>query len=277
MEYEVNEMTDLQKAELEILYDFDRVCKENGLKYFLTSGTLLGAVRHKGFIPWDDDIDVCMPVADYRRFCKIANKKLKSDYFFQNYETDLCYWFFGKVRKNNTTCIESVWESKNIHQGVWIDIFPLVGVKGDKKWQDKANRRYNSAKRMLKIKFDSMQGKKLDGKKKLLKYIPVGAVRKVAAVLCYSIYKPFDKYENCCFMWPSGTFEERYPKDYFAETVELEFEGRKFPCQKKWDEFLTSLYGDYMTPPPPEKRGGGDHVISVVDLNKNYTEYLKKR
>lgn len=121
-------MNDLQKCELEILKEFDRVCKMNNLNYSLGSGTMLGAVRHKGFIPWDDDIDVLMPANDYKKFCKIAPKAFSEKFFLQTSYTDSWYASFSKVRMNGTTAIEKGFENCRFHQGVWIDIFPIVGV-----------------------------------------------------------------------------------------------------------------------------------------------------
>ena len=141
---------DLQNVELEILLEVDRICKKHGVKYFLVSGTLLGAVRHKGFIPWDDDIDICMPVSDYRKFCKIAQEELGENFFFQSYETDFYDRWFAKIRKNNTTCIEKVYENSRLHQGVWIDIFPLIGVKNNEEWLKKTTKKARFAKKLLK-------------------------------------------------------------------------------------------------------------------------------
>lgn len=129
-----NHIKDLQRIELEMLLEVDRICKKYNIRYFLVAGTLLGAIRHKGFIPWDDDIDICMPVEEYRKFCKVAKTDLKKEYFLQNSDTDFSNRWFSKVRKNNTTCIEKGYEKSKIHQGIWIDIFPLIGVKKDEKW-----------------------------------------------------------------------------------------------------------------------------------------------
>ena len=116
----------LQLRELEILDFFADVCKRNGLRYFIIAGTLLGAVRHGGFIPWDDDIDVAMPRRDFNKFAKICKKELPDGYFFQSSKTEKEYpFFFAKLRRDGDTVNESILESHDIHKGCYIDVFPL--------------------------------------------------------------------------------------------------------------------------------------------------------
>jgi lipopolysaccharide cholinephosphotransferase len=120
----------VQKVELEILLEFDGVCKENNIKYHLFAGTLLGAIRHNGFIPWDDDIDVCMLRGDFEKFLTIGQECLGKDYFLQTYETDKNYINqFAKIRKNNTIFLQRDVVGTDIHQGFYIDIFPFDNVE----------------------------------------------------------------------------------------------------------------------------------------------------
>ena len=127
-------LRELQLVELEILKDFIRVCEELNVQYFLDSGTLLGCIRHKAFIPWDDDIDVSMPREDYEIFIKEGQKLLKDGYFLQNYNTDLEFIAnFSKIRNTDTTFIESSIKDLKINHGVYIDIFPLDGYKPKEK------------------------------------------------------------------------------------------------------------------------------------------------
>ena len=119
----------IQEIELDILLEFDRICKKHGLKYQLYSGTLIGAVRHEGFIPWDDDIDVAMPRADYDKFIELKDE-LADDYFFQSYETDPQYINrFGKIRKNGTVFMEKLVQELDMHHGIYIDVFPFDNIK----------------------------------------------------------------------------------------------------------------------------------------------------
>ena len=125
----------LRKAQLimlDMLIEFDAICKKHQLQYWLDSGTLLGAVRHQGFIPWDDDIDVSMPIEDYNKFLKIANSELSSEIFFQTSQTDKCFKFeYIKLRSNKARIVEFHEKDKqiNYHQGVFIDIFPMLAIE----------------------------------------------------------------------------------------------------------------------------------------------------
>ena len=113
-------------VELELLQKFDEVCRKYNLTYYAYYGTLLGAVRHQGFIPWDDDIDVVMFREDYEKLQAVAPEEFREPYFFQNSYTDQMLWFFSKLRDSRTTAIE--FPARNLHQGIFIDIFPLDDV-----------------------------------------------------------------------------------------------------------------------------------------------------
>ena len=122
-------LRELQLVEMSMLLDVVAICEKNKINYYLSSGTLLGAVRHKGFIPWDDDVDIEMPIQDYRKFLSIAQDSLGDDYFVQTFMTDPNYQFsYTHIRKNNTTYVKAHSINDNIHHGVWIDVFPLVPI-----------------------------------------------------------------------------------------------------------------------------------------------------
>lgn len=123
----------LQKVQLVILMEFDRICKEHNLNYQLFSGTLLGAVRHKAFVPWDDDIDVAMLRKDYNKFLKICKRKLDPQYFLQTHKTDKGYIHsFARIRKNNTLLLQKYWLEIDMHHGIFIDVFPLDKILPDR-------------------------------------------------------------------------------------------------------------------------------------------------
>ncbi len=272
-----NHMKDLQKVELEILIETDRICKKHNIRYFLVAGTLLGAIRHKGFIPWDDDIDICMPIEDYRKFCKVAKKELNKNYFLQNYKTDFSGMWFSKIRKNNTTAIEKNFESKLHHQGIWIDVFPLIGIKHEKKWIENLKSKVLPAKKLINKKIGIMED--ID-KKPIFKilnfFISMNLLRLITSAIYRVSFKSPSVYKYCYYLWASSAIKPRFESEWFSESCEVEFEGHMFPAPKDWDKYLTIEYGDYMTPPPPEKRNGGSHTISIVDINNNYTKYIKK-
>ena len=132
----------LQLCEYEILKAVVEVCDRHQLKYWLMCGTLLGAVRHKGFIPWDDDVDICMELKDLLRFVKFAKKELPSRYFVQTPKTERRgKWLFCKVRKEGTLCLQKGEDkTEDFHQGIWIDIFPLIDFCKFKKFFIYCNR-----------------------------------------------------------------------------------------------------------------------------------------
>ena len=125
-EIEQKTLKKLQENQLEILNEIERICKKNNINFFLVGGTLLGAVRHKGYIPWDDDLDIGMMREDFIKFRNIVANDLDNKYFFDFYDTDKDYYLpFAKVRKNNTTFNEEISKDYDNHKGIFVDIFPF--------------------------------------------------------------------------------------------------------------------------------------------------------
>lgn len=262
---EQTELNGLKKAELEILLEIDRICKKHKLSYFLTAGTLIGAVRHKGFIPWDDDIDISMPVDDYIKFCKICKEELGKDYFLQNFETDSVTHWFAKIRKNNTTCIEKGMKTMTYHQGIWVDIFPQISIPDGEKELNEFLKKAICFRRVLL--------KHIIPKRK---YFPKKLINKYCWHKYTSLFADNSDLAYCDNLWPTTDLKPRFKREWVNDTVEVSFEGYSMPAPIGYHEILTKLYGDYMTPPPPEKRNGGEHTIEIVDTEKNYTEYTNK-
>ena len=264
---------DIQDYQLQMLKQVREVCERNDISFFLSSGTLLGAVRHKGFIPWDDDVDIEMPYSDYCKFLKIAPKELGDDYFIQTHETD--EWFprlYSKVRKNGTTMILKNEMHLKGHHGVWIDIFPQTFISG--KLDLKAKRILVSMSNWLLMNqgyFDQAISTKTDAEqgalfvRKITRAIPYSFRRKIALFLEKLVFKKWSKepkYIGC--VW--GNITDTYPISVFSSTCLLKFEDDSFPAPGDYKTYLKTTYGDYMTPPPPEKRGG--HYPVEVNLGK---------
>ena len=123
-------LREIQLCQLDILKEVAGICDRNGIPYWLAAGTFLGAVRHSGFIPWDDDVDIYMKYDDLKRFKKICKKELSEKYFYQDHQTDMAsHWIFAKIRANGTSMSEQYGKDgmhADYHEGVWIDIFPLI-------------------------------------------------------------------------------------------------------------------------------------------------------
>jgi lipopolysaccharide cholinephosphotransferase len=256
--------TDEVKAlELEILDVFDAFCKENGLVYWLAYGTLIGAVRHKGFIPWDDDIDIFMPSEDYFRLVDMFNAgaQLPSPYRVEEpmIETGVvCQVPFCKIYDTRTQVIEHELRSGiGVDEGVWIDIFPLIGLPDDpdaiKSIQGKAYWRYVKARL---ASFRRNKGGSLAGSvaRVLLKLpariLGVKHYLRTLDDLVRSLPRVADSRLVFQHTEPSQIFE----RSWFGETILLEFEGKDYPVPAQYDEILTQEYGDYLQLPPLEEQ-----------------------
>lgn len=265
----------LQLTQLEILDVFDEFCRNNKLKYSLYAGSLIGAVRHKGFIPWDDDIDICMPRDDYDVFLKKWKKYVsEQEYYLCNYNINRRFGqSFTKIYKNNTTLIYSLEQYSDIPTGINIDVFPVD------RWPN------GKIKRMLFI-LRCMYYHLL-----LRKYPPKDSSFFVIFV-CNLLLKIRDpkkddkrinelltkitkcNHDNNCeavFIETMRTLKRVYPKDIFDELIDVEFEGGKYMSVKKWDEALTIDFGDYMKMPPKEERFP-PHQVTLVDFENNYED-----
>lgn len=265
---------ELKTVELELLKEFLRVCEKLDLNYYVLGGTLLGAVRHKGFIPWDDDIDVGMPRADYEKFVACGQEYLPDNYFVQTFITDPGYPAnFAKIRNSETTFIETSVSGCDMNHGVYIDVFPLDY------YPEKNIFSFEIKKLLLTLRVSTAFTK---GKMKIRTRI----VRLVSCVLYPSHKKALVRREkmfksvpksglilNNCGAWGR---KEIMPLEWYLEGCELEFEGLVVKGPKEYDKYLSQLYGNYMQPPPPEKRVG-HHYADVIDLKKPYTCYVRKK
>lgn len=263
-----------QAVLLELLTEFDRVCKINNIPYVLMCGSALGAVRHKGIIPWDDDLDVSMLRVDYERFLKVAPVELKEQYYLQAEGSAHWVMNFSKLRKNNTTYLEKYHPKDNkTHQGIYIDIFPCDNAS-DKEWIRKLQ---FYASRVALAKSLWKRGYETDSKKKKI----------FMAFCCLLPAKPFlklamlkEKTDSECvqtFLACTSRYKKGiYKRSWFTETVEMDFENMKVPVSAHYDELLTVLYGDYMKLPSEEDRKIKEHAI-LIDTERNYTEYENYR
>ena len=276
-------LRDLQLAELEILKEFIRVCKELNLKYYLYAGTLLGCIRHQGFIPWDDDIDVCMPRKDYEMFLEKGQEILKEKYFLQSYKTEPEYTLnFAKIRNSETTFIESSVRNSNINHGLYIDIFPLDGYSPKKKFYNwKMDIIYKLHRTHISKQYTFERRKTLKAKI-LYKVTDIIYKSKTITQILERENKIAQKQDiNKCTYVSTHEYivktpkELCVPKEYFKEGITKIFEGIEVNVPINYDEYLKILYGDYMQLPPEEKRIP-HHYNEGVDLNKPYKEYIKE-
>ena len=273
----------LKEKEFEMLKHFISICEKYNLRYFLIGGSCLGAVRHNGFIPWDDDIDVGMPRDDYDKFLDIAQNELPENLFLQNHCMDKEYpMSFSKIRNSDTTFIEKSLQKCNINHGIYIDVFPLDGFTSNR--VKKAF--FIIKKYLLSFRISYLF---VFEKKKLPKCTFRHFVKKAVKLISRIIYpdikkavlkrdKHYRKYKydsSQLIANHSSPWEQRevMPKEFYGNGIDGIFEGIKVKLPQDYDAYLTALYGDYMKFPPEEQRVG-HHYHTVIDCNKSYKEYV---
>lgn len=263
-------LKDIQTVELEILDYVAQVCEEHHLTYFLSYGTLIGAIRHQGFIPWDDDIDIAMPREDYNCLLDILRQeKGKSKYACFTPQDEGYYYLFAKVVDTTTTIVEEK-ALTPFPMGVWIDIFPLDGLKRNDNCQYYQLLLYNRAcAAAVNLKFPRKTSKWLQPLEytfwKLCRLIGYAPFLKRALTLSEK-YKYVDC-EEVGFAYSYPAYNKYMKKEWFEETVMVEFEGRKFRAPARYHDYLTTQYGDYMQLPPENKR-----ITHHITVYRNATE-----
>lgn len=268
------EIKRLQEYQLKMLKAVDRVCKKNNIEYYLTWGSALGAVRHSGFIPWDDDIDISMTWENYKKFEEIAQKELGDKYFYQSQETDqYCFTNWNKVRINNTTSMERHLRHIKCHYGICMDIFPIVGVPNSK-FKKEIQKAQVMIYRVLRYE-RYFTNKKPKGNR-LFKVIYGVFPKRLKKYMMEKALQGITKYDmSQCNKWVeflSSSFEKRtFNKEIYGSGTIAKFENMEVMIPKKYDEYLKYLYGDYMTLPPEEKRVG--HGDIITDFERSHEHY----
>ncbi|MBR2523716.1 MAG: LicD family protein [Clostridiales bacterium] len=264
----------MQNIQLELMTEFDRVCRKHCIKYAITCGTLLGAVRHHGFIPWDNDADVTMLREEYEKFKKVTSDLDPSICFFQDHDTDPEYlWGYGKIRRTGTTFIREGQEHLHCKTGVYIDVMPLDDIPSSSFGQKLNDIKCFCLRKILWSRVAVVNSSQL--RWKLISKIPVSTVYR-------SLNKAASRSRNSSrnpvrvLTLPSGGKERsevygsgkndtslRYgmPKEWFLELTDYQFEDKVFMGTRYFDEYLTSRYGDYMKLPPEEKQVAKDPAV----------------
>lgn len=259
----------LQKAELMVLKDVAMICEDNGLKYYLIGGTLLGAIRHQGFIPWDDDIDIVMFRDDYDKLFDIMNRDYRDKYFVQRFETDPNYSrYIMKIRLNGTKHVENRVSDVAMNHGIYIDIFPIDYLKNAGLV---THIRGGVLRALFAYKNVKHSQNRYTGIKRIASYpvllltkiIPEKIINKWFDDVCV-----VDNKKNCSYVTNFASHfkwkKQMYPREYFDDGVYLNFEGTQFKAPKEYIKILERLYGDYMKLPPENKRVA--HNIVEVDF-----------
>ena len=262
----------VQLIQLELAKEVKRICEENGIDYYLTAGSCLGAVRHKGFIPWDDDLDIGMLRDQYEKFCQIAPQKLDSKYCFQNWNTDDRFALpFGKVRKKDTVYQESK-AAVSGNNGIYIDIIVYDNVPSKnvgwhlfklyildriiwmkckyRPWREEE--RINWVSRLFYLPFQFLSiffshGFLTEKFEKVAKSVDNSSEK---------VYTQLGERNFYCFK-----------RSWMDHTVEAMFEDTMFRIPANYHEYMTAAYGDYMKLPPEGQRENR-HQIEVLDFGE---------
>ncbi|SFV71885.1 Lipopolysaccharide cholinephosphotransferase LicD1 [hydrothermal vent metagenome] len=247
MAIEPQKLREAQLIMLEMLVEFDAICTKHELIYWLDSGTLLGAVRHQGFIPWDDDIDLSMPLEDYQRFQSLAQNTLSSHIFFQNLQSDSQVPIdYMKLRSNKASIVEFHEKGKEVsyHQGVFVDIFPMLEVPNTIFMKNY----YTSTLKL--IRFFSEKNLHIQ------RSIPSRPLRKFLSktLRCFHSASK-EKNSRVIYGGEMPDVASWFDKNEIYPLKKLSFEGLEFPVPQNPDHYLNATYSfDYRQIPPPEMR-----------------------
>lgn len=264
----------LQLTQLEILKVFDEFCRAHDLKYSLYAGSLLGAVRHRGFIPWDDDLDVCMTRTDYDRFLELWPEQPVDGYVLQNKETAPDFTqSFTKLRKDHTIFLQDERERGAYHTGIFLDIFPVDRIPDGR--MNRALFRGNCMLyQLLTREFVPPKSGAVvrAGSAVLLRCIPEAKRPALRQRLLKRItqYNGDASLETVCIE-TMGSVRKTYAPDLMEHFVHLPFEDGEFMCVAGWDDHLKRKFGDYMQLPPESERDWKHHPI-IIDFEHNYEE-----
>ena len=273
----MDNLRQLQLIELDILKRVLEICSNHDLTYYMLGGTLLGAVRHHGFIPWDDDIDIGLPRPDYEKLLLFANKELDTPYQLHTLhnKNGLYSYYYARIENTEKRIIRAS-GYKKAEIPVWVDVFPLDGVPNDEKTKKIWLRKCSVYNALFKASQFSYRGGSSDVKKK--RSIPKKIARqmfitfklenlistewawkKLDNALKENDYNSCDSLINYCGRWG---VKELFPKSVYGQGKLYSFENLVLNGPEDYDTVLTQMYGDYMTPPPEDKQN--QHHIELL-------------
>lgn len=271
-EYKIGQydIKDVQAVMLEIAIEIDRICRKHDIKYILDGGTMLGAIRHKGFIPWDDDLDIAMLREDYDRFVDICKTELKPEYFLEDNYVEKDYPYdFAKMKKNNTRYVEHGNETKDIHQGVYVDIFPIDNVHLKTfRWQGRVFSMFRRA-RWRKIAKRTLSHE--DWKKSEQRIITRVAIpfaifpETTLRDWCNTVMRLHNGKETPYVykLCHPNKVKPPYRRELYTNVTEVPFENVMLYVPADYDEFLRERYGDYMKWPDKKHQHPSHGIVDV--------------
>lgn len=268
------ELRKLWEVQLEILDVIDKICKNNEIHYSLYAGSLLGAVRHKGFIPWDDDLDVCMSREGYELFIKAWENEDHAGFVLQNKDNTPSFTqSFTKIRKDHTTFLQYDWEKDKYHTGIFVDVFPIDRIPS--RFLNREIFYWNCMKYQLYTReFVPPRGSAVvKFVSKMILDSTDETQRNTFRKRFENKLKEYDKHSewNTVAIERIQTIAQPLPTDLLDRYIRLEFEKKQYECFAKWHEYLTCKFGDYMKLPPENERVLNHHQL-IIDFEHNYEE-----
>lgn len=267
LELDDNTLRKVQMVQIELLQEVDRICKKCNIHYNIIAGTLLGAVRHGGYIPWDDDADVALLREEYEKFRIACQTELdKSRFYFQDHRNTKGYrWGYGKLRRKNTLFLREFQEHMPYKQGIFIDVFPLDGVPDNYFLRSIKNFECFCVRKILWSKV----GKVAD--KSLVKRQVFSVLDKIPEKIVFRYYHKMIHRANRkktrmvrILMFPTPNEEWGYYRNWYETSQDTVFEGITFQGIKDVDSYLSFKFGNYMELPPMEQRK--IHPVSKLKL-----------
>ena len=271
-------IAEVQKKILEIMRYIDRLCRENGITYCIMGGTALGAVRHGGFIPWDDDLDIFMTPDQYDRFRRVFLAENSDTFVLQEWRTTKDFLEYAKVRMNGTTFIEHCFADRpEMHHGIYVDIMILHKVPKNRLIQRLV---YLESKYVTLYGLSQRNWQPKTGAQKaalqMLKLLPNGWLAK----RCYRrIYRYDDLqtgFDYCYWITKAGFRQGLFDASFFSEVKEVPFEDCRLYAPARIEEYLTYRYGDFRKLPPESERIAALHA-ETVDTQRDYRLYFEEK
>ena len=276
--YQSVDLSEIHAVLLEMLKALADFFEQNGLRYSLYCGTLLGAIRHKGFIPWDDDADLVMPLKDYRRFLRLAAKGLPEGLAIQAPQiSPNAFHPWARIFKNGTTMLPRSWMAYDTHGGIFVDIYPMIGAFSPPLLRKLQAKSIQLAAGLLRVHLHRAAGDFGTDHvflKKCLQFVPRFLLRSVSRFLLRLSMRPIEKSSHIGSI-DGAPFSGKYDRSVWKQTIKVPFADAEFPAPAEYDRILKIIYGDYMTPVPEWMRVGHDHGTKgiIYDAHRDYREY----
>lgn len=270
-----NSIRDVQEKILEVMKYIDKLCRENNINYYIMGGTALGAVRHGGFIPWDDDLDIFMAPNQYLKFKRAFEKEKSDSFIIQEWHSIPQYLEYAKVRMNGTTFIEEVYKDrKDMHHGIYVDIMILHKVPKNLMIQKIV---YCESKFVTLYALSQRNWKPKTRRQKLilnsLRFLPCRLMANIAYRRIYRYDDLNDNYMYCYWITTAKFKNGLFDSSFFSEPVDIKFEDTKLMASKRIREYLSYRYGDYLKLPSKAEQKAAVHAM-IYDTKTDFSSYL---